>query len=95
MCPAAAPLPSCRVRNKGPRHRQPFHRVSSDTHTNHPTRHPSTHQFNKEKLPRFLFALIAGGIFAFVLCEQFNLSRALAVPIGLFICVQLQNRGLL
>ena len=40
MCPAAAPLPSCRVRNKGPRHRQPFHRVSSDT----PTTLPATPQ---------------------------------------------------
>ena len=39
-CPAAAPLPSCRVRNKGPRHRQPFHRVSSDT----PNTPPATPQ---------------------------------------------------
>ena len=50
---------------------------------------------NMQKLPRFIFALFAAGLFAFLLCEQFALSRAMAVPIGLFICVQLQNRGLL
>ncbi len=44
---------------------------------------------------RFLCALILGAIFTIILCEEFGFSRSVAVPLALFICVQLQSRGIL
>lgn len=50
---------------------------------------------NLARLPRLLLALFVSGLFAVILCEQFDLSRAIAVPLALFMVVQLQSRGLL
>ena len=50
---------------------------------------------NFDRLPRFLLAIVLSMVLAMVLCEQFELSRAIALPIGLFIANQLQSRGII
>jgi hypothetical protein len=52
-------------------------------------------KFNWGNLPRFVAAIILAAIFTILLCEEFGFSRATAVPFALFICVQLQSRGIL
>ena len=52
-------------------------------------------RINWSRVPNFLICIFLGALLSIVLRDEFGLNLTLAVPLSLFLIVQLQKRGLL